>query len=67
MHDMTSSADWTGVRPVTEKMPAAVLACGEQIEMKSPAEVTMESHQIETMKREYAQRLERELLRRFGR
>lgn len=32
---MTSSADWTGVRPVTEKMPAAVLAYGEQIEINS--------------------------------
>jgi hypothetical protein len=46
MHDMTSSADWTGVRPVTDKMSAAVLACGEQIEMKSPAETKMASRKL---------------------
>jgi hypothetical protein len=42
MHDMTSSADWTGVRPVTEKMPAAVLARGEQVEINSPIEMKTE-------------------------
>lgn len=36
---MTSSADWTDVRSVTEKMPAAVLACGEQIEINSLVDI----------------------------